>query len=240
MNLSFYTASGAASAQQKKINVISNNFANINTTAYKSKTATFSDLMYQDVANAQGAHLQQGTGVKVSQTDTDFSGEGAIRETGGKLDFAIVGDGFFATQDPEAEETLYTRDGRFMMTSIDDTPYLTTADGRLVLNSDGEFIEMTDLDENATLEEMNIGVYKVPIQNGMMPAGSNNFRLLEKNGEAEALEDPRLHRQCLEASNVDMAQEMSQAIEAQRAYSYSLKMVQTSDEVEQEVNSLRR
>lgn len=244
MNASFYTAAAGAYAHQSKLDVISNNFANINTTGFRASTAVFADLMYTDRPGAQaGGHLQEGNGLKLDKTDIDLRTGGSMDQTEGKLDFAINGNGFFAVQTLNAEDIFYTRDGRFMISQIEDAFYLTNAEGKVVLNPDQEPIEITEemgdnLDKVA--EMVNIGVFDFPIINGMTQSGFNNFQPVEKNGEVEVIEAPDIRNGFLEASNVDMGNEMSRVIEAQRAYSYSLKMVQTSDEVEQEINSLRR
>lgn len=243
MNSSFYTAAVGAYAHQSKLNVISNNMANINTTAFKSATPVFADLLYTNQPDAQGGVLQRGHGVKLDKTDITFSNYGAPQPTENNLDFAINGPGFFAVQDLDGEDTYYTRDGRFRITNIDDTLYLTTYSGQIVLSPDGEAIE---IDEEMAQQisdmdgELEIGVYRFPIENGLIPVGFSNYQPTEKNGDPESVEDPVLLRGYLEASNVDMAGQMTQIIEAQRAFSYALKMVQTSDEVEQEINSLRR
>lgn len=240
MYSSFYTAGAGVRAQQSKMDVVSNNIANVNTTGYKTKNAVFSDLMYVDHQDAQAGHLQVGKGVKLSATRTVLQKEGGLQQTGNSLDFAIQGDGFFALSDLNGENTVYTRDGRFMISSLDETMYLTNSSGLLVLNSEGDPIEMDELDINADLADLDIGVYTIPVRDGMVEDGYNNYRLIDRNGEPEAIEGAQLHRGYLETSNVDVAREFSQIIETQRAYSMTLKMVQTSDEIEQDINSLRR
>lgn len=240
MNTSFYTAASGALAQQNKMNVISNNMANVNTTAFKRKSPVFADLLYTSHASGGGAPLQTGNGLKLDKTSDNFWENGAIIPSGGKLDFAINGDGFFAVQTMDSEEVLYTRDGRFGISFFDEEAYLTNSAGMLVLNTEGEPIEMTDLSPDATMEQLEIGVYSIPVKDGLVSAGYGNYRLTEKNGEPEVMENPMLIRNCLESSNADLATEMTQVMEAQRAYSFSLKMVQTADELEQEINSLRR
>lgn len=241
---SFYTAGVGAIAQQEKLNVISNNMANVNTTGFKASTAVFADLLYTDLPGAQaGGHLQKGHGVKLDKTDFDLRTSGALENTGGRLDFAINGNGFFAVQDLDGEDTFYTRDGRFAISSINDELYLTNTSGKVVLDPDGEPIIITEemtKNPDQMSELINLGVYDFPVVNGMEHAGFNNFLAVEKNGEPEVVESPDIINGYLEASNTDMATEMSRVIEAQRAFSYTLKMVQTSDEVEQEINSLRR
>lgn len=239
MNAAFYTAGAGASAHQSKMNVISNNMANISTTGFKRKVPVFADLVYSNYPSG-GGPLQTGNGLKIDKTSDNFAETGAPIPTEGKLDFALNGEGFFAVSQMDGEEVLYTRDGRFAISYFDETPYLTNTSGMLVLNADGEPIEMDGLTTDAKMEELNIGVFSIPVKDGMISEGYGNYSITEKNGEPELIEFPKLLRGALEASNVDMATEMTQVMEAQRAFSFALKMVQTSDELEQEINALRR
>lgn len=239
MNTSFYTASVGAGMQQSKLDVIANNMANINTDGYKSKSAVFSNLIYSNINEAQKSRsLKSGTGVKIQATDIDFS-RGNINQTGNPLDYAIMGDGYFAVQNPQTEEIFYTRDGGFMMSEPSDfdgeTFNLSTKEGYRVLDADEQPIELTSPEES-----LNIGVFKFPISNGMQSVQNGRLQIVEKNGEPELVDsDGILERGSVETSNVDIAREMSKIIEAQKAYQFSIKMIQTSDEVQGIVNSLR-
>ena len=90
MNMSFYTAALGAAGQQEKMNVIANNIANVNTDGFRSKNAVFSDLMYYNMRDEQGAdtRVKAGSGIALGRTDTDFS-ESSMAPTGGNTDFAI-------------------------------------------------------------------------------------------------------------------------------------------------------
>ena len=227
-------------AQQSKMDIVANNLANINTTGYKSKSPVFSELAYLNFQDAMEGHLQNGKGAKIARGNAVLQVSGGLQQTGGNLDFMINGKGFFALSDMEGEVTRYTRDGRFMISNIDDTMYLTNSSGLMVLNSDGDPIEMTDLTDGSSLDELNIGVFNIPIQDGMIEDGFNNYLITEKNGEPEIIEGADVKRGYLETSNVDMAKEFSNVIEAQRAYSLTLKMLQAADEIEQDINTMRR
>ncbi len=240
MHSSFYIAGSGMAAQQNRLDTIANNIANTNTTAFKSKRSVFGDLMYTNYQALDGEKLQEGKGVALMRNKSSFNTAGVFQTTGQSLDFAIQGNGYFAVSDLEGENIQYTRDGRFMISNIDDAMYLTNSSGQLVLNADEEFIEMDELTINATEEELNIGVFKIPIEDGLIEMGFNNYGITERNGLPEALEEARLLRGGLEASNVDIATEFSQMIEAQRAYQMAARMVTTSDEVEQQINNLRR
>lgn len=84
MNMSFYTAALGAVGQQEKMNVIANNIANVNTDGFRSKNAVFSDLMYYNMRDEQGAdtRVKAGSGIAMGRTDTDFS-ESSMAPTGG-------------------------------------------------------------------------------------------------------------------------------------------------------------
>ncbi|MEJ2614063.1 MAG: flagellar hook-basal body complex protein, partial [Ignavibacteriaceae bacterium] len=133
------TAASGMYAQQVNIEVISNNIANVNTTAFKKNKAEFQDLMYQEVQiNPQTTDtpgidtttdnsILVGTGVQNSSTSKIFK-QGDLANTSNQLDLAIQGDGFFQIQKPDGSY-VYTRDGSFQ-TNADGN--ITTADGFLL------------------------------------------------------------------------------------------------------------
>src|SRR5438128_9888995 len=116
---SLFTGVSGLRAYQDMLNVVSNDLANINTTAFKSQRTRFADLLYQTLTEATGTSsgsvggtnpLQVGFGVKVNAIDQDFS-QGSLEPTAGQLDMAIQGKGFFVVND--GFQNLYTRDGAF-------------------------------------------------------------------------------------------------------------------------------
>lgn len=111
---------------------------------------------------------------------------------------------------------------------------LSDNEGRFVLDSMGNFIVIDPLDRKADLD---VGVFDYRIYDGMPHADSQRFTPIDKNGDLYVGTGTVL-RGYLERSNVDVTQEMIKVIESQRAYSYALKMVQTSDEIEQTINNL--
>ena len=98
----------------------------------------------------------------------------------------------------------------------------------------GNFI-VIDVDNKDA--ELDIGVYDYLIYDGMTHADSGRFLPIDKNGDLY-LGTGKVRQGYLELSNVDLAQEMVKVIESQRAYSYALRMVQVSDEIEQTINGL--
>ena len=240
--MSFYTAAVGAGQQQLRLNVQSNNIANVNTYGFKAESPSFASLMYGTINGIDNQNLPRGTGARMMMADTNFK-EGAAYQTGRKFDYCIFGDGFFALYDPSNGEISYTRDGSFTISQYErpnqdggqETVYmLSDGDGRFVLNQNNEPLEVIDPEDTQP-----IAVYDFQNTNGMYPIGGNRFLPLDKNGPAQLLENATIEQGFLEASNADLAHEMVKVIEAQRSYSYALKMVQTSDEIESTFNGLR-
>ena len=166
---SLYAGVSGMRSFQTKMDVISNNIANVNTTGFKSGRAKFQDMLSQTVANAQGPMenglgginpQQIGLGVKVGSIDTIMTG-GALQPTNRNLDFAIEGEGFFTVEDGTGNK-YYTRDGAFY---TDYEGNLVNASGLKVLgyvsdpDSDSDPIDRTyselgpDEDSNLELPE---------------------------------------------------------------------------------------
>lgn len=138
MSQSLYTSMGGIAAATTELSVISNNVANINTTAYKSSSVQFADVYYSTLSygsvatGAQGGTnpIQIGVGVEVSAISTNFS-TGSWVATGSNTDLMINGPGFFTVQASDGS-TFYTRAGDF---SIDEDGNLVTSDGYKVLGT---------------------------------------------------------------------------------------------------------
>lgn len=239
MNLSFYVGAAGASSQQAALDTVANNMANVNAVGYKSQSPGFVDLLYNNInAKAdQVTKLNVGSGVRQEKTDILFT-EGNYQSTENPLDFAIKGSGFFAVLDPSLDEIRYTRDGSFRMSLQEDGEfYLATAKGDLVLNEEEEPIAMTQDQKSLPLEK--VGVFDFDNTEGFLCVGDNLFVPVAKNGEVYVKEEDSVVTGSLELSNVNLASEMTKIIEAQRAFQMTLRMVQTSDEIEQTVNNLR-
>ncbi len=235
MNGSFYTAALGASMQQSKLDIVSNNIANINNNGYKSKSGVFQELIQENMHEAEGVEtrLYRGVGNKLSHTNTDF-GQAGFTNDGSPLSFAIEGSGFFMIQDSKTDAITYTRTGNFRLSELNNTMYLVTQDGKRVLDETKQPITMT----GDTLSSQP-GMFAFANTNGMLSVGSNEFQPVTQNGDVFLATDGRLIQGSLEMSNVDLPTEMSEMIEASRAYAYMLKMVQTSDEVEETINRLK-
>lgn len=236
MYTSFYTAARGAMEQQRKMDVVANNIANINNYGYKAKNPVFLDLMYYNLNNYRGEQtpLKAGTGVRVELTDTDFT-EVGFHTTEGEYDYAISGPGFFMMGNPVNNAITYTRNGHFSKAQRGTEFYLVNDSGNFVLDRSQNPIRVTEQGLSG-----DVAVYGFNITDGMQSVGDNEFAPVEKNGAPYLIEDAKLVEHALEASGVDLADQMTKIIESQRAYSYALRMVQTSDEVVSTINSLRQ
>ncbi len=257
-----WTAASGMMAQQLNIDTISNNLANVNTTGFKKNRAEFEDLIYQTTAEAGTpvatgltlpTGIQIGLGVRPSATQKLFM-QGNIYQTENPLDIAIEGDGFFQVTLPDGT-VAYTRDGSFKL----------DANGNIV-TSDGYFIEPPiTIPQNATSISISPeGVVSVKIpgqvaaQNvgqiqlarfvnpaGLKAIGDNLFKETDASG-APIVANPgtngmgNLRQGFLEASNVQVVEEMVKLITAQRAYESNSKSIQTADDMLRIANGLKR
>lgn len=242
MNIGFYSAATSAYYHQQRLNVISNNTANINTVGYKAQTPTFSELMSNTFAGVDGAQLTRGSGSRLEKADINFE-QGVLMETRGTFDYAIEGEGFFALRDIQTGEISYTRAGDFQMAQYGGQYYLTDYTGQhYVLSQAGQPI-MAVRDQATGVVDLNAeivqpGVFDFTQKNGMQSVEDNRFVPVEKNGVQQA-GTGIVRKGWLEGSNTDVVEEISKVIEAQRAFSYALAMVRTQDEIETTINGLR-
>lgn len=262
MNMSFYVGALGADASQKKMGVISNNLANINNTAFKPKNAIFSDLINYNLNDSPEAKtdLQAEAGTAVVRTNTEYS-PAAFHTTGQPNDYAIGNaNAFFKLQDPSSGEITYTRNGHFHAGEMPDGKfYLFTESGKHVLDENGKKMLADDTAlkaieaagqtggntanaNNATEEvKQKIGVYTINYPSRLVNKGDNELAIRpgDQNNKDSVIQNPILESGTMESSGTDMAKEMTRLIESQRAFTYALKMVQTSDEVEGTINQLR-
>lgn len=255
MNMAFYIGTTGAKGSSDKLSVSANNLANINNNGFRPKTASFSELVNRNIKDPEETptRLQTGNGVRISKTSTDFQA-GGIAQTGLSTDYALLeGNTFFMLQDPDSGDVAFTRSGRFHIGQADENAYyLMSESGKYVLDEDGEPFEAEVPDVEAMASEdyeeeedetdpedlPKIGVYTFANPSRMASLGDNEY-LAPEGEEPVLVEEPKLMAGALETSGTDLVKEMTRIMESQRAYSFALKMVQTSDEIEGTVNSLR-
>ncbi|MDI9482392.1 MAG: flagellar hook-basal body protein [Bacillota bacterium] len=266
MMRALWTAGSGMKAMQFNVDTISNNLANVNTTAYKKERAEFEDLLYVTIERAymmeeQGrpVNLQVGHGAVARSISRDFTW-GSLQQTENQLDFAIVGDGFFSIRYADGN-IYYTRDGSFKLSVTEDGNMLTTARGYPVLDENGEPVyfdypleqmvvseqgEVSYRDEEGFIipTGQRIGVFKFNNPQGLESIGGNMYSENSASGYAvfdEELGEPSIIRQgYLEASNVQVIEEMVKLIISQRAYELNSKAITSADEMMGIANNLKR
>lgn len=246
MNQSFYIGAIGAQQQLKRLNIVGDNIANLNTVGFKADRADFIALMYQNHRGVE-EDIPIGVGTRLLMTSTDFT-QGPVVDNGRCLDYMIEGEGFFALVDLTTGEVSYTRNGAFNMSElvrntgeVDENGEPVTervyclgdGEGRFVLSETGGLIEVTD-----PTQKLPIGIFDYSNYNGMVQLDDTRFLPVDKNGNLW-YGTGTLYQGVLEGSNAELAEEYSKVIESQRAYGMALKMVQTSDEIETTINGLR-
>lgn len=227
----YYTAVNGAMSSQNYLDVLSNNMANTQTEGFKKSKPEFSDLLYTNIRGVENSNteLKAGSGAKINKADVLFT-QGTPVRTGIPTDFAIQGDGFFAVQ--FEEENLFTRGGSFEISNIDDEKYLTYQGG-YVLNKEEEPIIVENSDD------INVGVFVFSNNADLEQAGSNLFRIKNEDAEYNLLENSKVMKGFVEASNVEVSEEMVKLIQIQRAFQLNSSIVKTADEIEQTINTLK-
>ena len=245
-------------AQDMRMRVISNNLANVNTTGFKRDRAAFETLAYQ-LVTAPGAAssgeskyatgLNLGTGVRIQGT-ARIDTQGSMQTTGNSLDLALDGDGYFQVQMPGGQLG-YTRAGNFsrspeglLVTSegYQVMPGITVPEGttNITIGQDGT-VSATVPGQSAASEIGKIQVASFTNAAGLQATGDNYLVETAASGAANlgaAGEDGRgrIRQGMLEASNVNVVEELVDMIETQRAYEVNSKMIQATDDMLKYVN----
>lgn len=241
-------------AQQTNVDVISNNIANMNTTAFKRQRAEFQDLLYQQVTRpgaATGADgtkvptgIQLGAGVRTGGVYRIVE-QGALTQTGNRYDLAIDGMGYFQVRMPDGA-IAYTRAGSFQLS---DQGELVTTDGYPVepgitvpqgavdvaVSKTGQVqVKMPGEAELQTVGQLELANFMN--ESGLEAAGSNLFLETAASGQptVAAAGEPGfglLNQGFIEGSNVNPVSEITALITAQRAYEMNSRVVKTADEM---------
>ncbi|MCI8513206.1 MAG: flagellar hook-basal body protein [Lachnospiraceae bacterium] len=241
---SFYAASVGAAQCNKRLSIIANNLANVNNTGFKPKEAAFSELIEYNLNDSEDAvtELQSGVGTKVARTYTSFEVAG-LQETRSSFDYAITRrNTFFMLRDPDTGEISYTRDGHFHRAERADGFYLMTDSEKFVLDQSGQPMraEISDIENGGTVEnDQLIGLFTFNNPSRLMSVTANEYVPSDAGAAAIPVEERAVVQGMLETSATDVAEEFTHAIECQRAFSYALRMVTTSDEIVSTINNLR-
>jgi len=251
MDAALWVSKTGLDAQQTRMNVISNNLANVSTTGFKRDRAVFEDLLYQNIrqagsqstANTQSpTGLMLGTGTKVVATEK-LHLQGNMVNSQNPLDVAIMGDGFFQIQQQDGT-IAYTRDGAFKLSG---TGQLVTSTGfllepnitipnnasSLTIGRDGTVsVELVAGGGQQVLGQIQIAKFINP--SGLKPLGNNLMAATASSGQVQLLQPGTvgagvLNQGALEASNVNVVEEMVNMIETQRAYEINSKSIEAVD-----------
>ena len=254
-------ATGMA-AQQMNVEVISNNIANMNTVGYKAQRAQFEDLLYENVQRpgAQSSDtgtvvptgVQLGAGVKTG-TVYRITTQGAMTQTGGKLDVAINGRGYIQVQMPSGD-IAYTRAGNL---ALNDQGQVVTSDGYQVVPQMSVPQNASDISVSASGQvQVTIPGQVAPQQVGQLQLATffneagleaigNNLFLQSGSSGQPVTGNPTsvgfgsIQQGYTEASNVDPVNEISSLIVAQRAYEMNSKVVTSADQMLQTANQMK-
>jgi len=258
---SLWVSKTGMEGQQVKLDAISNNLANVSTNGFKRAGVVFEDLMYQQFRTAGSPSseqtqlptgLQLGLGVRVAATSRNFS-QGTLNQTGGQLDVAIEGGGFFQVTLPDGT-TAYSRDGAFQLDGngqlVNNAGYavqpgitipanarsITIAkDGRVSASLPGQAAPQN-------VGQLQLANFVNPA--GLEPLGGNLFAETAASGTPSAGTPGQdnglgtLRQGFIEGSNVNVVEELVSMIATQRAYELNSKAIQTSDQILQRLGQL--
>jgi flagellar basal-body rod protein FlgG len=259
---SLWTAASGMQGQQKSIDVVANNLANVNTTGFKRSRADFQDLIYQNLKTTGSpatnttqvpTGIQIGLGSRLAAVTKIFTA-GDLTQTSNELDVAIQGGGFFQITLPDGT-TGYSRAGAFKMNS---TGQIVTSDGnpispsitipnnatKINIGTDGT-VSVQQPGQSATTTVGNILLASFSNPAGLSSQGQNLYLPTDASGNPTTGTPGQngtgtIGQGYLEMSNVNVAEEMVNMIVGQRAYEINSKAVTASDEMLQTANNLKR
>lgn len=239
MHIAFYTGASGLIAYERSLETVAHNISNANTVGYKALRPEFTDLLYTEMYTNEEKPLV-GHGVRMRSADLLY-GQGNLQQTWNALDYAIIGDGFFAVRGLDGELE-YTRSGVFDISVEGNAGYLVDSSGRYVLDAAQNPIPLTRK-ENGTFDLSDVkdrlAVFRFDNPYELLNVNGTCFRQTERSGAPVLNTDVLIREQALEGSGVHLADEMTNLIVTQRAYQLSARVVQTADELEELVNNLR-
>jgi flagellar basal-body rod protein FlgG len=251
------SAASGLMGQQRRIDTIADNLANVNTAAFKASRLNFKDMLYVDGRypyRDAAQNQQKGHGVLTASISRNFA-TGSLSSSGRELDFAIEGEGFFMTLSPDGEIN-YTRQGNFYLSNVGGELYLVNSQGHFVLGDDEAPIILPNEANTITLNSEGditfsgpedfseyggrIGIRAFVNPDGLSARGASYYRPTVASGEPETTERYMVRQGMLEMSNVELAQEMTRMIRTQRAFSLASRALTTADDMEGIANTMKR
>jgi flagellar basal-body rod protein FlgG len=248
MNTSFSISSTGIRAYQGKLDTIANNIANVETSGYKRREAAFSDNLAVSIQNQAEQQKEQGRisppgirttfGSRLAGTSMDLT-QGALKETNNPFDLMLVGDGYFQVQRNSGDTTqiMYTRSGAFQTAPVgNDRLQLATPEGDILLDQNGNPIEFTSEADfqvlaDGTIAGSNQKIAMVTMDNPQLLKNEGGAFLLNGANATVVETGVQLKQGFLESSNVDLSQEMTDMIKAQRGYQANARALSYADQM---------
>jgi len=235
-----YTAAAGMAAQERRLDAVSNDIANVNTAGYKKVRVGFRDLVYQQDGPTG---VRTGAGAALTELGRG-SQQGSLQQTGNPFDLAIQGQGYSQVRRADGQNVL-TRNGSF---GVDARGRLTNSNGELVIPA-VTLPRGTDLSKvSITPDGMihangrqfgQIQVFTVAAPNGLVPAGDNNYLPSAASGPVRRIANPTITQGTLESSNVDLSDAMVDMMDAQRSYSMASKAISMQDKMAEIANGIK-
>ncbi|WP_163834382.1 flagellar hook-basal body protein [Spartinivicinus ruber] len=248
---SMYVAATGMLAEQRSIDVVANNLANLNTPAFKKQRAVFNEMLQlQQVNSKQNSVLTEGNGVAIAQNQTEMTA-GELKATERSLDIAITGKGFFELELANGA-IAYTRNGSL---KLDNKGYLTTQSGHLLADRiqippdsktisiseqgqvtalvDQELIELGQLQLVSFMSESGLDAHGNGIYTPTDKAGAPYYSMAGENGTG------KIQQGFLETSNVELTDELMWLTLAQRGYEANAQVIRAADNILRITNNLR-
>ena len=232
-----YSAAAGMYAQQARLDSLSNDIANVNTSGYKPVRQGFRDLLYDAKgSHAIGDNVQLGRGAEITDLGR-MDRQGAFQNTGNPLDIAVSGPGYFQVKQADGTRVL-TRAGSLQ---VDAQGRVSTITGELLepaitLPKDADATKIS-INPKGTVaydgkQIGQINLLNVSAPSELRPAGDNSFEVTPESGPARAAGNGTTVQQgVLEASAVDLGETMTGMIESQRAYELASKAITTQDKI---------
>ena len=242
MSGTIYKAAAGALLQQMRLDVLSNNLANVNTAGYKADKPVFRVPLENTRESTIAVGQTLSPFAPPLEHAVDFSA-GSVQQTQNDLDVAIIGSGFFEVQTAEGPQ--YTRKGSF---TINENGLLSTADGNPVLGEGGEIaIEGGRIEINANGEVFVDGTladtlrvvdFQQPYD--LRKTGDTLFMPADENMQPQLAQDFRITQGFLESSNVDAIRTMTEIIETMRVFESYQRIIRSADETNAKLSEVGR
>ncbi len=256
MNQAIYTGNTGLLSQQRRIEIIANNVANVNTYGYKASRLDFKDALYatllRPIQPQDDLNLRRGHGGIPSETPRQFT-QGATFITTQPTDLLISGEGYL-TVESNTGEPVFTRNGALAVSAdAEGRLSLVTQGGQFVLDENGQHIQFPEGSSVENLVVNTDGSMQIGLEapfakltlvnfanpNALSAAGNTAFAETEASGAPTPIETSTIRQFALEGSTVDLGLEMTRMIRTQRALQLAARAVTAADNMEMQANTLR-